>query len=395
MKKYNIVWFDDEFNSSLESIKMQFDDHQIDYEGFESAEEGIKYIQTNYQLLDAIVIDGNFFKNKNDNAIDETGKALNMVVDSLKEIKFKKDIPYFILSGKVNFRDRKNPLVDLLEIEKIYDKLKEEDTEQLCTAIIDKANTSTVGSLKIKYHNAFCICSENKLGTDCFEKVVTLAQTLENPNISSTAEDLFLPIRKMLEKLFVKLADINVIDPDLIGQKGWINGCSAFLSNRHPFYEIKNDIHPVIQDSIYRLIRLSQDSAHAEGGLTLRVDEYCNQYRSNYLFKSSVYLLFEVLTYFDKYLDDHQLKLSNRSTWKKKENSIINTTSQTNRDEFSSGIVTKIADNGFGTFIRDEDQKSLTIIPSKVKELGLKETQRIRVKTEQNGDKTYITHFEL
>ena len=138
MRKYNIVWFDDEFNTSLEAIKMQFDDSLIAYEGFESAEEGIKYIQFNHHKIDAVVIDGNFFKNKNDNDIDVTGKALHMVVDLLKEIKFKKDIPYFILSGKVDFQKRKNPLVDILEIGTIYDKLKEEDTAQLCKDIIEK-----------------------------------------------------------------------------------------------------------------------------------------------------------------------------------------------------------------------------------------------------------------
>src|SRR5690554_5213226 len=123
MMKYKIVWFDDEFNTSLEAIKMQFDDFQIDYMGFESAEEGIKYVQSNYHLLDAIVIDGNFFRNKSDNSIDETGKAFNMVVDTLKEIKYKKDIPYFTLSGQYDFIERKNPLVDLLDI-KVYDKVK-------------------------------------------------------------------------------------------------------------------------------------------------------------------------------------------------------------------------------------------------------------------------------
>lgn len=391
MKSYSIVWFDDEFNTSLESIKMQFDDYGIGYVGFESAEEGIKYVQTNYHEIDAIVIDGNFFRNKHDNAIDETGKALSMVVDTLKEIKFKKDIPYFVLSGKVNFRERKNPLVDILDIEKVFDKLNEEDTAQLCRSIIEKTDSSLLGNLKIKYYDVLLICNSNKLGEDCFEKISVLAQAVENPSLPGTSEDLFLPIRKILEKLFVKLSELKVIDPDLLSQKGWINGASAFLSNKHPSYENKSDVHPIIQDSIFRLITITQDSSHSEGSLRMKIDAYCNQFRSNYLYKSSIFLLFEVLTYFDKYIDEHQEIESNISLWVKKPENIVEISNQEfGNQELTNGTITKIAENGYGTFLPDNDTNNLTIIPRMVKDYKLYERQRIAVATEKNGERIHI-----
>ena len=395
MIKYNIVWFDDEFNTSLEAIKMQFDDSLIAYEGFESAEEGIKYIQSNHHKIDAIVIDGNFFRNKEDNAIDDTGKALNMVVDVLKEIKFKKDIPYFVLSGKVNFRERRNQIVDILDIEKVYDKLNDDDLAELCNVIIEKSNTSLIGSLKIRYHDVFVICAEDKLGEECFEKISCLAQSLDNLSLAGTSEDLFLPIRKLLEKLFVKLSKIEVIDPELVSQKGWINGSSYFLSNRHASYESKIDVHPIIQDGIFRLLNIIQDSAHAEGGLKMKVDEYCNQFRSNYLYKSSVYLLFEILTYFGKYIDENQDMILNRSRWTKVESSFDITKQPDKSVETISGTVTKISSNGYGTFLPNNSTKTLSIIPSKVEEFSLFEGQKIKVKTEIKGEKTHITHIQI
>jgi len=387
MNNYQIIWFDDEFNTSLESIKMQFDDFGIAYKGFENAEEGVKYIKSNYHLLDAVVIDGNFFKNKVDKAIDETGKALNMVVDALKEIKFKKDIPYFILSGKLNFRERNNPLIDLLDIEKVYDKLKEEDTRLLCDSIIRTTDLSPIGSLKIKYHDVFSICADDKLGHSCFEKLLVLAQALNDPGSSQTAEDLFLPIRKLLEKLFVKLSEMNVIDPNLIKEKGWINGAKLFLSNKNLSYILRLDTHPLIHYAIDRLLFIVQDSSHAEGGLILKIDQYCNQFRSNYLYKSSVYLLFEILTYFDKYIEDHQDYDFNRSMWEKKDILDVITLKEDD-EEFKIGEVINLNEGkSFAFFKPTVSGENIFIPPKLVKEFNLTNGTSIKVRFEEYLDK--------
>lgn len=384
---YKIVWFDDEFNSSLESIKAQFDDYGIRYKGFENADQGIQYIHGNLHQIDAIVIDGNFFKSKEDRLIDETGKALNMVVDALKESKFKKEIPYFVLSGKINFRERRNVLVDILGIEKVYDKLKEDDTEELCKAIIKKSNSTLIGSLKIKYNDVFSMCQEGKLGNECFEKIVGLAQAVERPVLFETSEDLFLSIRKVLEKLFISLSKIGIIDKDLLDQKGWINGCSAFISNRHSAYSTENlGIHPVVQDTVFRILNFTQDSAHAEGGLKLRVDEYCNKNRNNYLFKGSIFMLFEIVAYFGKFIDENLDFEQNSSKWSKKLSS-SGETAVCPKDNLIIGKVINLNQvKGFAFFEPDSPGENVFIPPHLVTKHCLVNDMTVEVEIEEYSE---------
>lgn len=64
-----------------------------------------------------------------------------------------------------------------------------------------------------------------------------------------------------------------------------------------------------------------QDASHNEGGLTYKIDEYSRSYKSGYLYKSIVYGLLEILSYFGELIRNNQDKTVNQSRWRKKDNS--------------------------------------------------------------------------
>ncbi|MDM1138400.1 hypothetical protein [Empedobacter sp. R132-2] len=314
-----VLWFDDEHQKFI-PLKEEAILKDIELIGFNNAADGLKELEANFNLYDALIVDGKFFINKeatntSDNAFGEVAKTLDI-------LKMKgKVLPAFIYSGQTNFVLDKHSFVELFketfqEGGKVFNKNNDDDfpllLEMIKTAVQDNPNSQ----IRQQFNSVFQAIK----GIEALEKhQSTLLDILKE--IDSNQD--YTKVRKIIESLFKALSDVHIIPEGFTAEKGWINGTSLFISAKHSDYDFTDPdfIHSTIRETVYSVLKIVQDASHNEGGLTYKIDEYSRSYKSGYLYKSIVYGLLEILSYFGELIRNNQDKTVNQSRWRKKDNS--------------------------------------------------------------------------
>ena len=195
-------------------------------------------------------------------------------------------------------------------------------------------------------------------------------------------QDLLNPIRKVIEAIFFRCGELGIIPREILEGPGWINRSSLFLACKHSEYNYKSEIvNPVVAESFYRLLSLTQDGSHGDGNLSLGVDKYLFKSSSDYLYKSCLYCLFDIIVWFKEYMDNNSNEEENKNKWERKESWIL-------------GKVQKI-ENGWGTFVPDVGQEKVSILPSVVEENNLEVNTTVKIITQlsKDGKKTHIKNL--
>ncbi len=314
-----ILWFDDEHQKFI-PLKEEAILQDIELIGFNNSTDGLKELEANFNLYDALIVDGKFFINKE--ATNTSDNAFGEVAKTLDNLKMKgKVLPAFIYSGQTNFVLDKHSFVELFketfqEGGKVFNKNNDDDfpllLEMIKTAVQDNPNSQ----IRQQYHSVFHAIK----GIEALEKhQSTLLDILKE--IDSNQD--YTKVRKIIESLFKALSDVHIIPEGFTAEKGWINGTSLFISAKHSDYDFTDPdfIHSTIRETVYSVLKIVQDASHNEGGLTYKIDEYSRSYKSGYLYKSIVYGLLEILSYFGELIRNNQDKTVNQSRWRKKDNS--------------------------------------------------------------------------
>lgn len=383
-----IVWFDDEYQT-LENIILQFDEANISFEAFKDATQGIGYLEKHFEDIDAVIIDGNFFIDKDDVDIDTKGKALSNVLDCMQGLKHKKDTPYYVLSGKVNFRNREPSILEYKDIDKVYDKIKPIDVKTLCEKILEDASLNERRQMVNRYNDVFKIINSIEELRKHQGTLIDLLVYMDKGHVDFTL------IRKILESLFVALSELRIIPDGFTKEKSWISGTSKFLSGIHDQYRFKNNepiVHRCIGETLYRVLNITQDGSHSEGNLKFKVDEYHQSHASGYLYRSVVYALFEIIVYFGDFIKNNQDIDRNQEKWEIKQ-----AISNSDNENWKAGVLIRVAENGYGTFQCDHEYEPLTIVPYFIKKYKLRPNQRLEVlaKFDEEQQKELIKEIKI
>lgn len=314
-----VLWFDDEHQKFI-PLKEEAILKDIELIGFENAADGLKELEANFNLYDALIVDGKFFINKE--ATNTSDNAFGEVAKTLDNLKMKgKVLPAFIYSGQTNFVLDNHSFVELFkgtfEAEgKVFNKNNDDDFPLLLEMIKTSVKDNPNSQIRQQYHSVFNAIK----GIEALEKhQSTLLDILKE--IDSNQD--YTKVRKIIESLFKALSDVHIIPEGFTAEKGWINGTSLFISAKHSDYDFTDPdfIHSTIRETVYSVLKIVQDASHNEGGLTYKIDEYSRSYKSGYLYKSIVYGLLEILSYFGELIRNNQDKTVNQSRWRKKDNS--------------------------------------------------------------------------
>jgi len=179
------------------------------------------------------------------------------------------------------------------------------------------------------------------------------------------------------------MAEKGIIPEAILSNEGWINGSSKFLANKHSDYEHVSEITPpLISENFYRLLNITQDGLHGDGALRFKVDNYLKATQSDFLYRSCVYLLFDLLIWFKEFMENNSDNDTNEARWKRK----------VCIGDWITGTVSRVAENGWGTFKPDNDIKLIGIPPPMLKDNDIKEGDSIKVITMPSDDskKTHI-----
>jgi hypothetical protein len=380
---YKVLWIDDQHkDSEMVQFAIEADNEGLFLEGYSSFEEGFEALERRPENFDLILLDGLFFEKKGQVSGTEDESGIGMAIAKINELKSHKVFPWFVLSGKDKFTKGENSLL-VANKAKCFDKTNPADVVQLFAQMKAAASEQPDAQLKYKYAHLLEVCSEQFLGTEHFVRLFGLIKHVESPDKLVNTEDMLNPIRKIMERMFTSMADRGIIPEAIISNKGWITGASLFLANKHPDYEHLSEIAPpLVSESIHRLLNIIQDASHGDGELRLKVDQYLKNAPSDYFYRSCVYLLFDLLLWFKALMEHNLDKDANKARWQNKGKI----------ENWLTGTVTRIADNGWGTFQPENSDNTISIPPKMVTDYRLNENDSIKVLTRPSSDgtKTYI-----
>lgn len=384
---YNVLWIDDQCkDQELKQFIIKAYNNGIKLDGYQSYEEGFEVLEKNIETYDAILLDGMFFEKKGQQKGTEDESGLGMAIAKINELKSKKTFPWFVLSGKDAFTKSENSIIKANKA-LCFDKSNPSDVLQLFEEIKRAAKNQSDFQIKHRYRNILEICNHNYIGTIQFERVFSLIKDIENKNGIEKTGDLLNPIRKIVEALFGRLRGLGVIPSEVTT----LNRSSLFLANKHNDYVHQSEfIHPMVAANLHRLINITQDGSHGEGELKLRVDEYLQNNNTDFLYKSTVYLLFDILIWFKEFIDSNSNLDGNKMLWEKK--TLEDLTNDYNKDDWVLGEVTRIEDNGWGTFRPINTADAITLTPQMVlnNELVLGDYINVITEPSPDGKKTHI-----
>lgn len=374
MKQYRVIWFDDEFRD-LNIIKEKATLSDIELIGFDNAKDGLEELRRNGNRFDAAVVDGNFRLYPggvgaiNDEAFAHIAKQLLTMNMSL---------PWFILSGQLNFTSVPNKLAEVFKDGKVYDKASESDLHALWRDIKAEVDKKPETRLRNLYQDVFEACTEKYVGVDAQKPLLQILKNIEAPSSEFNDQLYFNQIRIILESVFRAANKLGLLHDKCINARGEVNlaESSLFLAGEETKYSgvscSKAHLPRIMAGNVKSILFITGAASHtpSEGKDNLNLSEYKKFCNTHYLLNSLTFQLMDVLVWFKQYADENRDVAQNKSYW-------VTIQSMTSASDRFAGKVIRIAENGFGTFSPDGGGPTLSILPKLVIKYGLKEESKI------------------
>jgi len=383
-KKYNVLWIDDQ-HESLDAVHKTATDFDIKLWPYKSMNGGCRELEANLSKYDAVLLDAKFFENETDVPGTEDTRWVHQAKDRIRDLD--NTLAYFVLTGQA--KTYASPEFNNA-FPHVFNKGVDEDEDELFKMLVNACENRELTKLKHKYFNQFEMCTDKYLGKKHFDRLHSLVLDIENPNNIKIAQDSLTRIRKIVEAVFTKLNEIGCIPDAIIQDKGWINGSGLFLSNKHrDFTHNQEIVHPIIAFNIHKILTVTQDGSHDQGS-NLGVDSYMASNSNTFLYQSVILLLLDILDWLKPFIDNNSNKSTNEAKWD--EVKVNTSTSNT-----LTGEVSRIADNGWGTFKEAGNTQEISIPPAMVTTNNLTLNQSIEVTTEPSpcNTKTYIKQIKI
>ena len=269
MKKYKILWIDDQWEE-LSSFKDLCElVHDIEVVPCRYAVEGMKLFEAHLQSWSAVVLDAKVLMNA-DNEVAGL-KGLQHSVNRIHELSLKRYVPTFILTGQPDLFSNET----FSEVYgKFYEKAKDE--EQLIQDIKQAADQLVVTQIRKKYGNILEIWPERE------SEIINILTTIElgnNKNCTCLNE-----IRKMLEDVMERISQSGLLLVNYTSTN--LAECSRFLGQR--WLQVLIPIY--IQRSIHSCVEICNPGSHRT-----EMEMAIKEGRAPYVLNSTVFELLNIL----------------------------------------------------------------------------------------------------
>lgn len=379
-----VLLYDDEIKTDFVGLAEL---EGIDVTQFETALECMDELKRHPNFYHAVILDAKGILKKGD---QKTGlDGLRELRDFLKELNVKVYLPHFIFTGQPDYQTN-----DLFKESFGEFFTKGRDEQLLINQIKESVSKKNEYIIQKKYSKVF-EAVDRLLDYENHRYLTDLLVSIhyEQDNIDDKLH--FTQIRIILESLFRIANKVGILhDKCISGGKVNLTDASLFLSGDETRYAgVKNAIPhfpKLISNAVRDMLFITGAASHTPDPQTdknINLQQYRSQIQTPYLLFGLTFQLLDVLVWFDQYVTINDDYAKNVAQW---------TDLQSETDfKLLVGTVSRIADNGYGTFLPDNDTKTLSIIPHKVKEFSLVEGQRISVKTERKLDKTHIAEIKI
>lgn len=399
MKTYKILWIDDkpELSSGFRQLAKK---HGLTLLEYKTHKEGMEVLKKDISSYDGVILDalGHYESADESEELYGLNKSLHMLA-SLSSIK---KIPHCIYSAEINksgYDAQKKLFRDIV----IFDKAGSAPTLDMIEYIKSEADKQHDTQVRHEHAALFKILEdyseENK------KTVLNIIRSLRFQRIALDDNLYFTPLRKILETMFRKANEIGLLHDACVSKNGSqvnLTESSFFLSggncNSTNVRCAKTHFPKVISKAVKQILELTGAASHTTNvDITKNIDvqELRTYVRTPYLLYSILFMLSDVLIWFDNYCQENKDVAVNKSYWENTYDPITNGDTVGSEEELSGEII-KI-ENGWGTFKIDTSGKTLSVRPSDVTKynIGRGEKFSVTTKPSPDGTKTYIDKILL
>lgn len=313
---YNVLWFED--NPKVSFIDNAFISG-ITVNVAENLEKGIALLNSIHSW-DAFIFDANYKKKEGSESALVLSDLINEVVKRSND-----KTPWFVLTAgdfagieAISYIIPESIWEKELGTKRFYNKVGE-DEETLFDDIkrTVKYQNTIEWNIKNNYNSVFDACKEKYLGSNTESYLLQIIKKTQSDDLEDLIKS-FNALRDVIELLFKKLNNLQIIPNVVFEGKGWINGCSKFLASKHEKVEwVVNPIHPTVSFQLFTLLQIVQDASHeVTDNLNLKVKDFIGTNRTTYLYKSAVFLLLDIIVWFKNFIDENTDIEKNKSLWK-------------------------------------------------------------------------------
>ena len=380
---YNILWIDDE-HESLSGTKGRAKRNGINLIPFKSLNGGMSELEKNSSFYDGVLLDAKFFENEDDDSGSEDTYNVHRAKERL--LVLKKKFEFFILTGQAEAYEDKT---FKQSFNRVYKKGSDDEIDRLFDDIKMAAKNQVDTQIRQANIQVFNLCTDKYIGENTAEKLLKILKQIElNQEIELINS--FNELRGILELLFGKLNSLQIIPDKIFKSQGWINQSSTFLSGKHSVYKWNNDInpiHPTICNLIYQFLKTVQDGSHEfPGQLQLKINDFVNINKTDFLYKSTLYQLLDILVYFKQFIDNYSNETENVKLWY--EDNIA--------AENRVKAIVLSGNNGWGNVLLKDDVKPIGIPKPMMESNSLKVGDEIEFtpKYDENKERYHIVNIK-
>ncbi|MDD2494381.1 MAG: hypothetical protein PHE29_04235 [Tissierellia bacterium] len=266
MKRYNVIWIDDEWEKQTNFIEFCDINHGIDITPFKNSKVGMDALESNLSKWDAIILDAKVFDESNDEIAST--KGLMSSIKKIEALSTKKKVPYFISTGQP---DLYSDNIFRESFGKFYSK--DTDDEELINDLMAEADKQVETQIRHKYNDLF---SWFPLPNELLS-ILTYIET-ESTSDSSCLNE----VRKMLEWVSNLCIERGIL-PSEVKE---LNKFSRFLC----LDSMKVFVPLFVQRCIHSCVMISQEGSHF-----LTIDNAIKNGEAPYLIRSTVFELLNIL----------------------------------------------------------------------------------------------------
>ncbi len=313
-KKYNILWIDDEWDK-MPTFKQECEElYNLKLLPFRTRKDGMQALEEELDKWDAVLLDAKMF----DENVNEVAKlkGLRKAISHLDKLSMKRYIPRFISTGQPDLlasEDFKDMVGDY------YEKFK--DDEKLMVDILSAIHNAESSQIKVIYSNVFT--SIETLGIS--EYIDSILLDILLPLHYTEKQSSFKPIhhynqlRQLVEYLFRACHKVGLI-PDQCIPNGIVNlnQCSIYLAGKNAekagvrYGEPGERVIPEYIEAIIRSVldfgNVHSHTVELDAEDTIKIENILRSSQSKYLIFGLALQMCEVITWFAKYISEHNNK---------------------------------------------------------------------------------------
>ena len=313
-KKYNILWIDDEWDK-MPTFKQECEElYNLVLVPFRTRKAGMQALEDNLENWQAVLLDAKMFDESENEQASLAG--LGKAKAHLDRLSVKKAIPYFISTGQPDLLDDDNFKA---LFGNYYTKAK--DDEKLMADILQAILNAESSQIKAIYSNIFA--SSETLGIS--EYIDSIILDILLPLHYTEKQSSFKPIhhynqlRQLVEYLFRACHKVGLI-PDQCIPNGIVNlnQCSMYLAGKNAekagvrYGEPGERVIPEYIEAIIRSVldfgNVHSHTVELDAEDTIKIENILRSSQSKYLIFGLTLQLCEAITWFAKYISEHDDK---------------------------------------------------------------------------------------